>query len=233
MSYYNTKYVKSIFNRVSYRYDFFNDLFSLGLHRFWKKELINLLNPQSGEIWADLCCGTGDMAFLIDKKVSPNGSVIGFDNAAEILQVAQNRPPYHKSKSISWENKDIFDIDDKDAEFDGICMSYGLRNLNNVENGIHKVFLLLKENGRAGFLDFNHCRKNSLSSIFQKFYLRCIVVPIAGLFRLNKEYTYIEKSINAFPSGNELISISKKVGFKQVKYLTILGGQMGLLVLQK
>ena len=233
MSYYNTKYVKSIFNRVSYRYDFFNDLFSLGLHRFWKKDLINLLNPQSGEIWADLCCGTGDMAFLIDKKVSPNGSVIGFDNAAEILKLAQNKSSYYKSKSISWEKKDIFDIDDKDAEFDGICMSYGLRNLNNVENGIHKVFLLLKENGRAGFLDFNHCRKNSLSSIFQKFYLRCIVVPIAGLFRLNKEYTYIEKSINAFPSGNELISISKKVGFKQVKYLTILGGQMGLLVLQK
>ena len=151
MSYYNTKYVKSIFNRVSYRYDFFNDLFSLGLHRFWKKELINLLNPQSGEIWADLCCGTGDMAFLIDKKVSPNGSVIGFDNAAEILKLAQNKSSYYKSKSISWKKKDIFDIDDKDAEFDGICMSYGLRNLNNVENGIHKVFLLLKENGRAGY----------------------------------------------------------------------------------
>jgi len=112
-------------------------------------------------------------------------------------------------------------------------MSYGLRNLNNVEGGIKKVFDLLKDKGRAGFLDFNHSRRNSLSNIFQKIYLRIIVVTISRLFNLGPEYAYIEKSIRNFPKKNELIKIAKEVGFKKAEYRTILGGQMGILILTK
>ncbi len=56
--------VKTIFNKISYRYDFLNSLLSFGLHKLWKKKLVDLLKPQEGEDWADLCCGTGDLAFL-------------------------------------------------------------------------------------------------------------------------------------------------------------------------
>ena len=124
-------------------------------------------------------------------------------------------------------------MDTKLKKYDGICMSYGLRNLRNVDDGIQKVFLLLKDNGRAGFLDFNHSKENSISSIFQKLYLRFIVVPISGLFNLKAEYSYIEKSIKDFPKGPQLIYIAKKIGFKKVKYITLLGNQMGILLLQK
>ena len=111
--------------------------------------------------------------------------------------------------------------------------SYGLRNLNNVEEGIKKVFDLLKDKGRAGFLDFNHSTKNSFSDIFQKLYLRLIVVPISQLFRLGAEYEYIEKSIRNFPKKKQLLKIAKEVGFKKAEYRTILGGQMGILILTK
>ena len=112
-------------------------------------------------------------------------------------------------------------------------MSYGLRNLNNVEEGLKKVFYLLKDKGRAGVLDFNHSTKNSLSNIFQKLYLRLIVVPISQLFNLSPEYEYIEKSIRNFPKKNELIKIAKEVGFKKAEYRTIFWGQMGILILVK
>ena len=112
-------------------------------------------------------------------------------------------------------------------------MSYGLRNLNNVEEGIEKVFNLLKDKGRAGVLDFNHSTKNSLSNIFQKLYLRIIVVTISRFFNLSPEYAYIEKSIRDFPKKNELIKIAKEVGFKKAEYRTIFWGQMGILILAK
>ena len=112
-------------------------------------------------------------------------------------------------------------------------MSYGLRNLNNVEEGIKKVFDLLKDKGRAGFLDFNHSKRNSLSNIFQKIYLRLIVVTISRLFNLGPEYAYIERSIRNFPKKKELINIAMEVGFKKAEYRTILGGQMGILILAK
>ena len=105
--------------------------------------------------------------------------------------------------------------------------------MNNVEEGIKKVFDLLKDKGRAGFLDFNHSTKNSLSNIFQKIYLRFIVVTISRFFNLSPEYKYIEKSIRNFPRKNQLLKIAKEVGFKNAEYKTIFWGQMGILILVK
>ena len=122
------------------------------------------------------------------------------------------------NKFIFWEIKDILELDENLKIYDGICMSYGLRNLYNVEEGLKKVFNLLSEKGRAGFLDFNHSKSNSIADIFQKIYLRLVVVPISKIFKLSKEYSYIEKSIKKFPKGNELMLIAKGVGFKKVEY---------------
>ena len=233
MRYKKTNEVKTIFNKISCSYDFLNSLLSLGFHKYWKKELVDLLKPIDGENWADLCCGTGDLSFLIFKKVRPNGSVTGIDSAKEILNIAMERSKLIGNKFICWEMKDILEIDEKSRNYDGICMSYGLRNLVNVEDGLKKVFNLLNDRGRAGFLDFNHSKINSLADLFQKIYLRFVVVPISKIFKLSKEYSYIEKSINNFPEGSKLMLIAKGIGFKKVEYRTIFFNQMGILILEK
>ena len=233
MRYKKNNEVKTIFNKISYSYDFLNSLLSLGFHKYWKKELVDLLRPIDGENWADLCCGTGDLSFLIFKKVKPNGSVTGIDSAKEILNIAMERSKLIGNKFICWEMKDILEIDENSKNYDGICMSYGLRNLVNVEDGLKKVFNLLNDRGRAGFLDFNHSKINSLADLFQKIYLRFVVVPISKIFKLSKEYSYIEKSIKNFPEGSKLMIIAKGVGFKKVEYRTIFFNQMGILILEK
>jgi len=233
MKFTKTIEVKNIFNKISHKYDFLNNLLSFGLHKLWKRKLVDLLEPSNGEDWADLCCGTGDLALLISKRVSPRGSITGIDSAKDILNIAQRKSELKKNKFITWEIKDVLEIKDYSKNYDGICMSYGLRNLNNVEEGIKKVFCLLKDKGRAGFLDFNHSTKNSLSNIFQKIYLRVVVVKISRLFNLSQEYAYIEKSIRNYPQKNELIKIAKEVGFEKAEYKTIFFGQMGILILIK
>ena len=104
--------VKTIFNKISYRYDFLNSLLSFGLHKLWKKKLVDLLKPQQGEDWADLCCGTGDLAFLLCKRVGPNGSITGIDSSKEILNIAKKKAERVKNKFINWESKDILEIDE-------------------------------------------------------------------------------------------------------------------------
>ena len=135
----------------------------MGCTDLWKRKLVNLLEPLNGEDWADLCCGTGDLAFLISEKVCPRGSITGIDSARDILNIAKKKSELKKNKFIKWEIKDVLEINGYSKNFDGICMSYGLRNLNNVEEGMKKVFYLLKDKGRAGVLDFNHSTKNSLN----------------------------------------------------------------------
>ena len=233
MRYKKTNEVKTIFNQISCSYDFLNSLLSLGLHKYWKKTLVDLLQPIDGENWADLCCGTGDLSFLIFKKVRPNGSVTGIDSAKEILNIAMEKSKLIGNKFICWEMKDILEIDENSKKYDGICMSYGLRNLVNVEDGLKKVFNLLSDRGRAGFLDFNHSKLNSFADLFQKIYLRFVVVPISKIFKLSKEYSYIEKSIKNFPEGSKLMLIAKGIGFKKVEYRTIFFNQMGILILEK
>ena len=233
MRYKKTNEVKTIFNKISSNYDFLNSLLSLGLHRSWKNKLVDLLKPIDGEDWADLCCGTGDLSFLISKKVNPNGTVTGIDSAKEILNIARKKSKLIGNKLISWKMQDILEIDEYSKVYDGICMSYGLRNLVNVEEGLKKVFNLLNDRGRAGVLDFNNAKSNSLADLFQKIYLRFIVVPISKIFKLSKEYSYIEKSIKKFPEGNKLIFMAKGLGFKKVEYRTIFFDQMGILILEK
>ena len=228
-----SKNVRKIFNNISCKYDFLNNLFSFGLHNLWKRELVRIANPKAGENWGDLCCGTGDISFIIDNKIFPNGKVIGIDNAESILEIAKEKSKIRKNNSIFWYKKDILLIRERDYKLDGICMSYGLRNLSNLNNGLIKVYEILKDGGKAAFLDFNHPREKSLAGKFQKFYLRNIVVPISSIFKLSKEYSYIEKSIEDFPYGEELIEITNKIGFKRIQFKTIFFGQMFILKIEK
>ena len=105
MKFTKTIEVKNIFNKISYKYDFLNNLLSFGLHRLWKRKLVNLLKPLNGEDWADLCCGTGDLAFLISERVSPMGSITGIDSAEDILNIAKKKSELKKNKFIKWEIK--------------------------------------------------------------------------------------------------------------------------------
>ena len=99
--------VKNIFNKISYKYDFLNNVLSFGLHKLWKRKLVNLLEPLNGEEWADLCCGSGDLAFLISKRVCPMGSITGIDSAKDILDIAKNKSEKKNNKFIKWEVKDV------------------------------------------------------------------------------------------------------------------------------
>ena len=135
------KEVKNIFNKVSSSYDFLNTFLSFGLHKFWKKKLVELLKPKDGENWADLCCGTGDLSFLIYKEVIPNGSVTGIDSAKKILNIAKKRSKLIGNKFIRWEMQDVLEIDQSLKNYDGICVSYGLRNLASVEEGLKKFLV--------------------------------------------------------------------------------------------
>ena len=98
--------VKTIFNKISCSYDFLNSLFSLGLHKIWKMKLVDLLKPIEGENWADLCCGTGDLSFLIYTKISPTGTVTGIDNAKQILNIAKQRSKFIENKRLYWNTND-------------------------------------------------------------------------------------------------------------------------------
>ncbi len=227
----STKAIEEMFNSISSKYDFLNDIFSLGLHRFWKRRLLYLLNPTFGEKWIDICCGTGDMSILLARYMKSSENIFGIDSASQALFVAKERAQQNYS-SIEWINGDALDTRLTSNQFDGFLMAYGLRNLSSPYEGLREAFRILKPGGRAGILDFRSFEGPSIQELFQKIYLSLYVVPIASLFGLRKEYSYIKKSLLNFPSGEKQIHLALSAGFKKAKYQTLAMGQMGILLLE-
>ncbi|QNJ29480.1 bifunctional demethylmenaquinone methyltransferase/2-methoxy-6-polyprenyl-1,4-benzoquinol methylase UbiE [Synechococcus sp. A15-24] len=225
--------VEQLFDSVASRYDQLNDLLSLGLHRQWKRQLQCLLSPAAGETWLDLCCGTGDLALELARRVRPGGSVLGLDAAAAPLELARQRQSRQPWLNVVFQQGDALSTGLPDASADGIVMAYGLRNLADPAAGLKEMARLLKPGRRAGVLDFNRLATAGPAADFQRFYLRRLVVPVASAAGLKEEYAYLEESLKGFPDGTAQERLALEAGFAEASHHTLVAGQMGMLLLQR
>ncbi len=223
--------VEQLFNSVAPSYDRLNDLLSLGLHRQWKRQLLSWLSPKPGERWLDLCCGTGDLAIALARKLRPEGSVLGLDAAAATLVLAAERASNEPWLPVQWVHGDALATGLPGQDFDGVVMAYGLRNLADPFVGFQEMARVLKRGGRAAVLDFNRLPKESAGAAFQRAYLRRVVVPIAAGIGLENHYAYLEKSLEQFLTGTEQESQALAAGFTAAQHRVLAGGQMGVLLL--
>jgi len=227
--------IQQIFDRIAPVYDRFNDLLSLGQHRIWKKMALRWCEPQQGEKWLDLCCGSGDMTALLAQRVAPNGQAIGVDFSSELLAIAEKKAKNYApkvQKVLTWQQGNVLSLPFDDNSFDGATLSYGLRNVANIPQCLSELHRVLKDQAKAAILDF-HRPSDRMMQTFQDFYLDRVVVPLADRFKMTDEYAYIAPSLARFPIGSEQVKLAKAAGFTQATHYAIANGLMGILVLQK
>jgi demethylmenaquinone methyltransferase / 2-methoxy-6-polyprenyl-1,4-benzoquinol methylase len=211
-------FVRVMFNDIAHKYDLLNDVLSIGTHRLWKKKFIKFALRQKPKTALDCATGTGDIAFKL--KESCSGQVTGIDFSQGMIDFARERA---KSNPLPVEFRvaDIQKLPFEDKSFDITTISFGIRNVENLELG-------LKELGRVSngvyILEFGQ-PKNSL---FKKLYFGMLrlYVPIFGLISKRKDaYEYLISSSEAFPSADNFVGIMKKsMNFKNYGYLPVFGG---------
>lgn len=213
--------IQNLFNQIAVRYDFMNNLISLGLHRAVKKSAIGLLDIKPHSRILDACCGTGDIAEMI-KKAEPKAEVTGLDFSENMLIFAKKRV-----KSVKFFQGDITNTEFPSESFDIVTMSFGLRNIQNPEKALYEINRILKSGGEFLHLDFGN--KNILSGIFD------IEAPIFAKFfaKDTEPYKYLIKSKEIFPSPDELILDFEKCGFKFKKRKDFLFGALSAQVMEK
>ncbi|MFN5464241.1 MAG: bifunctional demethylmenaquinone methyltransferase/2-methoxy-6-polyprenyl-1,4-benzoquinol methylase UbiE [Cyanobacteriota bacterium] len=228
--------VRELFEQIAPSYDLLNDLFSLGLHRQWKRMLVATLRPRPGERFVDLCCGTGDLALLLAAAVRPGGEVVGLDAAAAPLERARSRAAQQPWLPLRWHQGDALATGLPAGWADGASMAYGLRNLADPAAGLRELRRLLRPGGRAAVLDFNRPDPDDPQaeriSQFQRSYLRRLVVPMAGWAGLAEHYAYLESSLQRFPTGREQECLAREAGFVSARHRPMAFGTMGRLELQ-
>jgi demethylmenaquinone methyltransferase/2-methoxy-6-polyprenyl-1,4-benzoquinol methylase len=212
--------VRALFDRIAARYDLINDLQSFGLHRRWKRRLLQLSGLRNGEAALDVCCGTGDLAKALDRA---GARTMGCDFSHAMLSVAHRRQP-----TISYLQADALKLPFPDGQFDLVTIGYGLRNLANFQHGISELLRVLKPGGRLLILDFGKPRNALWRGIYFG-YLQ-IIVPFFGLIFCGDAaaYSYILQSLRDYPAQDGVSSMLRNSGCEQVEVFNFLGGVMSI-----
>ena len=213
--------ITKVFQDVSEKYDLMNDLMSLGVHRLWKKNFINWLNPQENTILIDVASGTGDIANLYLNKINYKGSVCCVDENKDMLDL--NKKKIEKNASVKWFCNSAEKLPFKNNYFDYYTISFGIRNVSNINNVLKEAHRVLKPGGRFLCLEFSKV-KNEILNRFYKIYSKSI--PQIGKLIVGKSepYEYLVNSIEEFDSQDEFFKKIKKQNFINVSYRNLSGG---------
>jgi len=215
------KIVTKVFNEVFDKYDFMNDLMSLGIHRLWKKTFINWLNPQKDTKLIDVASGTGDIAKLFLEYINYKGSVYCVDENRGMLEI--NKKKFKTQDSVKWYCNNAEKLPFKNNEFDYYTISFGIRNVTNVNDTFKEAYRVLKPGGRLLCLEFSKV-ENEILNTFYKIYSKTI--PIMGkiILKNSKPYEYLINSIDEFYSQEKLLELLNRQNFTNTSYKNLTGG---------
>jgi demethylmenaquinone methyltransferase/2-methoxy-6-polyprenyl-1,4-benzoquinol methylase len=228
--------VNDLFAGIARRYDLLNDLQSFGLHRRWKRRVVEMANPKPGDRVLDLCCGTGDLAFAFAAR---GADVTGLDFSESMLEVAerrkqeggnriQNEKPNFQLPTPNFVQGDALQLPFPDANFDIVSVGYGLRNLASWERGLEEMHRVAKPGGRFLVLDFGK-PANALWRAIYFTHLRCSVPLVGLLFCGNPQaYAYILESLKHYPAQQAVAEKMRALKLANVRVINFLGGAMSI-----
>ena len=213
--------VEKVFNQVYDQYDLMNDFMSLGIHRLWKRDLLNMMNPSSNHKLIDVACGTGDIAKLFLEYTNQFSKITCVDPNKGMIEKGKEK--LNKSKNLKWIIANAEKLPIKENSFDFYTISFGLRNTKNINNALREAHRVLKPGGRYLCLEFSKIQNQSLDLIYKNY---SKIIPSIGKLIVGKRepYEYLIKSINNFINQDELIDLMEKNGFEKCSYRNLTGG---------
>tara|TARA_B100001059_G_C17624024_1_gene470983 strand:+ start:53 stop:757 length:705 start_codon:yes stop_codon:yes gene_type:complete len=213
--------VESVFDQVYNQYDLMNDFMSLGIHRLWKKDLLNMMNPTPKQRLIDVACGTGDIANLYLKNVNKNSYVTCVDPNKGMIK--KGREKLNNFKNLKWIVANAEKLPINNNIFDFYSISFGLRNTKNLNDALSEAYRVLKPGGRYLCLEFSKIQNPNLDLIYKNY---SKLIPIIGKFVVGERepYDYLIKSIENFVNQDQLIDLMQKSGFEKCEYRNLSGG---------
>jgi len=213
--------VKGVFNKVYKKYDLMNDLMSLGIHRIWKKNLIQMMNPSNSKKLIDVACGTGDVGKLYLESTDDNASILCVDPNVNMIKECKEN--LKKFENVKWKVCNAENLNVPKNSFDFYTISFGLRNVKDIDKSLKEAHRVLKRGGRFLCLEFSKIENNNIEILYKKY---SKLIPKIGemIVGEKKPYEYLIKSIENFISQKQLLEKLYKNNFKKCEYRNLSGG---------
>ncbi|VFP82223.1 bifunctional demethylmenaquinone methyltransferase/2-methoxy-6-polyprenyl-1,4-benzoquinol methylase UbiE [Candidatus Erwinia haradaeae] len=224
-----THLVTNVFHSVASKYDFMNDLMSLGIHRIWKRLAIKYSNVQPGQRVLDLAGGTGDLTEQFYYLVGKTGLVVLADLNSSMLKIGRDKLRNKGLISkIYYVQTNAEALPFPDNFFDCIAIAFGLRNITEIDTALRSMLRTLKKGGRLLVLEFSHpkCTKlHRLYNLYNLHILPCIGKIVAQDYH---SYRYLAESIQMHPNQETLKQMMIDIGFQDTTYKNLTGGIVAL-----
>jgi demethylmenaquinone methyltransferase / 2-methoxy-6-polyprenyl-1,4-benzoquinol methylase len=205
--------VAEMFDKIAGKYDKMNRFLSGRTDIGWRKKAIHLLKKDNPRHILDVATGTADMALMAYKILKPM-QITGIDISDGMLELGRKKIEKEQlGDKIQLLYGDSETINFADNTFDAVMVAFGVRNFENLENGLKEMRRVLKPGGRLVVLEFSKPRQKAVKS-FYNLYMGIVAPQVARWFKQNKEaYQYLNESANAFPDRQLFTDILKKVGY--------------------
>jgi len=205
--------VEEMFDDISGKYDFLNHLLSFGIDKAWRKKVRRTIEKFQPKMILDVATGTGDLALELSKI--PEVNILGVDISKGMLDVGRAKiQKKNLQNRIELQQADSEKLPLSDNSFDVVTVSFGVRNFENLENGLKEINRVLKPGAHLVVLEFSK-PKNKLVSALYWFYFKNILPAVGKLFsKSNRAYSYLPESVNQFPEGEKFAEIARSCGFE-------------------
>ena len=220
--------VRDMFTSIAPRYDLLNHVLSFNIDRLWWKRtarvFAHVLSQPNAKV-LDLCCGTGDMTFALQRQTGKSSPrILGADFSHAMLQRASAKSG---TDALRWVEADALHLPFPDGQFDLVTSAFGFRNLANYDVGLHEIARVMRPGGECGILDF--AEPKGVVGSFYRIYFKNVLPAIGTLISgVKGPYAYLPASVERFPEPKEMLERMKQAGFHEVSWTPYSFGIAGL-----
>jgi len=219
--------VAAMFDKIAFRYDFLNRFLSGGIDIYWRRRAIRELRTVNTSARAraitqprtilDVATGTADMAIMMTRYL-PGSQITGIDISTGMLDIGRQKiARLGLQEKITLQTGDSESIHFPDNHFDAITVAFGVRNFENLEQGLQEMLRVLKPGGKLVILEFSRPKLPGVRHIYD-LYLRLVAPNIGKMVSSNREaYQYLNDSVKAFPEGDDFIRIMDAAGYQNTR----------------
>ena len=215
------KLVNSVFSEVYDKYDLMNDIMSLGIHRIWKNKFIDWMNPSHTSSLIDVASGTGDVAKLFSLRTKNLSTITCVEPNEGMLKKGEKN--LKSFKNIKWVKSVAESLPIADNIYDFYSISYGIRNVSDINKILKEAHRVLKPGGRFMCLEFSKINNEFLNFLYKNY---SKAIPTLGKYIVgsSKPYEYLINSIDTFYNQKQLLELIIKNGFESVEYRNLSNG---------
>lgn len=212
-----TGQVREMFNSIAPAYDVMNRMMTLGIDTIWRRKAVDMVGKYNPRRVLDVATGTGDLAFLIDKRLRPE-QLLGIDLSEGMLAIAREKALQKGvADRLSFAVKDCLSLSLPDNSYDAITVAYGVRNFENLKQGFAEMYRVLAPGGVLCVIELSTPEHFPMRQLY-KFYTYTIIPLVGRIVSRDKQaYSYLPRSVAAVAQGEEMLDIFRSVGFKNCR----------------